>query len=88
MSVPVALVTGAARGIGAATVDALVSAGYHAVAVDACGSGARTSYERPTEADLRAVVADHGSAAESRVADVRDRASATAKPTPRSIALQ
>ena len=34
---PVALVTGAARGIGAATVAALAAAGWRVVAVDRCG---------------------------------------------------
>ena len=37
---PVALVTGAARGIGAATVDALVAAAWNVVAVDAAADDA------------------------------------------------
>lgn len=72
MTAPVAIVTGAARGIGAATVGAMVADGWHVVAVDACGIGAETSYPRPTEADLDAVVGTYGSAVEGRVADVRD----------------
>ena len=48
----VALVTGAARGIGAATVAHLVSQGYRVVAVDACHGGSEATRE-----DLDAVVA-------------------------------
>jgi NAD(P)-dependent dehydrogenase (short-subunit alcohol dehydrogenase family) len=43
---PVAVVTGAARGIGAATVDRLVGGGWHVVAVDACAPTIRTSTTR------------------------------------------
>ena len=74
MDQPVALVTGAARGIGAATVGVLASDGWHVVAIDACESGAPTAYPAPTESDLRAVVSAHGSACEGAVADVRDGA--------------
>jgi SDR family mycofactocin-dependent oxidoreductase len=72
VSPPVAIITGAARGIGAAAVSALVADGWHVVAVDACESGAPTSYPRPTESDLALVAEAHESAAEARVADVRD----------------
>lgn len=67
------LVTGAARGIGAATAAALVADGWYVVAVDAVGSGPEVSYPRPTEADLDAVVASLGGRAEGHVADVRDQ---------------
>ena len=68
----VALVTGAARGIGAAVVGRLVAAGCHVVAVDAC-AGTTDPYPLPTVADLEAVAAAHGDAVVPVVADVRDR---------------
>lgn len=64
----VALVTGAARGIGAATVARLVADGCRVVAVDSC-EGAPLS----TRADLEAVAAAHGGAVLPHVVDVRDR---------------
>ncbi len=74
--VPVVVVTGAARGIGAACVDALAASGWYVVAVDACETGPDTGRPRPTTADLEAVVAAVGPAGERRaeavVADVRD----------------
>ena len=64
----VALVTGAARGIGAATVDRLVADGFSVVALDSCaGDGLATA------ADLDAVVHRNGPAVQPVVADVRDR---------------
>jgi SDR family mycofactocin-dependent oxidoreductase len=51
----VALVTGAARGIGAATVTALATAGWGVVAVDRCCDDPRLPYPLGTEAELAAV---------------------------------
>ena len=75
----VALVTGAARGIGAATVRALVEQGYRVVAVDSCaGDGERrpagVAYALATPAELLAVAAEAGTSVVTQVADVRDRA--------------
>jgi SDR family mycofactocin-dependent oxidoreductase len=59
MSLPqdrVALVTGAARGIGAATVVALAAAGWRVVAVDRCADDPDLPYSLGTRADLDAVV--------------------------------
>lgn len=54
----VALVTGAARGIGAATVRRLVSQGVRVVALDWCaGEQAALPYPQATQADLDALVA-------------------------------
>lgn len=52
-----ALVTGAARGIGAATVVGLAEAGFAVVAVDRCAADPRLPYEMGTRAGLDAVVA-------------------------------
>jgi SDR family mycofactocin-dependent oxidoreductase len=51
----VAVVTGAARGIGAATVHALAADGWAVVAVDRCRDDPRLPYALGTEAELRAV---------------------------------
>ena len=53
----VAIVTGAARGIGAATVTALVLDGWSVVAVDRCADDPRLPYRLGTEEELAAVVA-------------------------------
>ncbi len=70
----VAVVTGAARGIGAATVDALVGAGYRVVAVDRCRDVVGVPYPMATQRDLDAVVARHGEAVLGLVGDVRSAA--------------
>lgn len=67
----VALVTGAARGIGAAVVDRLAGQGYAVAAVDWCAGPDATPYPMPTRADLDAVVAERESVT-AYVADVRD----------------
>lgn len=64
----VALVTGAARGIGAATVARLVADGYRVMALDSC-EGAPLA----THAELEAVAASGGDAVRHCVVDVRDR---------------
>lgn len=51
----VALVTGAARGIGAATVHALVAEGWRVVAVDRAGDDPRLPYALGTAAELEAL---------------------------------
>ena len=58
----VALVTGAARGIGAATVLALAASGWSVVAVDRAADDSRLPYRLGTEEELRAVVVSTGSA--------------------------
>jgi SDR family mycofactocin-dependent oxidoreductase len=53
----VAIVTGAGRGIGAATVAALAAEGWNVVAVDRCSRDRRLPYPMASEADLDAAVA-------------------------------
>jgi len=69
----VALVTGAARGIGAAVVHRLLARGFVVHALDSCaGTSAGTSYPLATRADLDAVVALDPDRVVPVVADVRD----------------
>jgi SDR family mycofactocin-dependent oxidoreductase len=68
----VALVTGAARGIGAATVAALAAAGWRVVATDRCADDPALPYPLGTRAELDAVVAAAGRQAVAAEADTRD----------------
>jgi SDR family mycofactocin-dependent oxidoreductase len=74
---PVALVTGAARGIGAATVLALAEAGWAVLAVDSCAPDPAICYPMPTPADLLAVATAAGDAVAVAEVDVRDAAQLT-----------
>jgi len=67
----VALVTGAARGIGAATVTALVADGWRVVAVDRCADDPDVAYALGTRAELDALASD---VVVTAVADTRDAA--------------
>ncbi|MBF5001858.1 SDR family oxidoreductase [Nocardia sp. BSTN01] len=69
---PVAIVTGAARGIGAATVHRLAAAGRRVVAVDICRDDPALGYPLGTRDQLAAVAAAHPGAVLDVEADVRD----------------
>ena len=72
----VAIVTGAGRGIGAATVRALAADGFAVLAVDIAADIPGLPYSLATEADLddAVAVADAGDNVAAYVADVRDPA--------------
>ena len=59
MTLPVALVTGAGRGIGAATVGALAARDWRVVALDRCAPHPAVPYAMASSDDLAAVVAPH-----------------------------
>jgi SDR family mycofactocin-dependent oxidoreductase len=74
MSPRVALVTGAARGIGAATVAALAAGGWRVVAVDRCADEPALPYGLGTRAELDQVAAAAGDSVVAAEADTRDAA--------------
>jgi SDR family mycofactocin-dependent oxidoreductase len=74
---PVAVVTGAARGIGAATVHRLAGSGWRVVAVDVCADDPGVPYPLATPEQLRSVAQAHPGAVIDVVADVRDRIALT-----------
>jgi SDR family mycofactocin-dependent oxidoreductase len=72
----VALVTGAGRGIGAATVRALCAQEYEVLALDGCagtGPDRGVDYALATREDLEKLGAEHPGQVRVEVADVRDR---------------
>jgi SDR family mycofactocin-dependent oxidoreductase len=69
---PAAVVTGAARGIGAATVDALVAEGWQVVAIDRCADDPALDYPLAAKSDLEEVAGRHGAAVRAMVGDVRN----------------
>jgi SDR family mycofactocin-dependent oxidoreductase len=79
----VALVTGAGRGIGAATVLRLAATGWSVLALDSAADDPALAYPMATEDDLRTLVAEANRRAGADrvhpvVADVRDRAAVEA----------
>jgi SDR family mycofactocin-dependent oxidoreductase len=73
MSSRVAIVTGAARGIGAATVARLAGEGWTVLAVDRSGDDPRLPYALGTADELEAVVAAAGESARAIHANAADR---------------
>ncbi len=74
----VALVAGAARGIGAATVAALAAAGWRVMAVDWCADDPALPYQLGRRAELEKVAANAGPDVAVAEADTRDVATLAA----------
>ena len=72
MTRPVAIVTGAGRGIGAATVAALVADGWWVAAVDRCAPHPAVEYSMASASELAAVVTAADGAAQAFEGDVAD----------------
>ncbi len=74
MDSPVALVTGAARGIGAATVARLVAEGWNVVATDICADDSHVPYPLASRSDLDFVATLGGDSVLPMEVDVREQA--------------
>ncbi len=69
----VAIITGAARGIGAAVALGAAREGWKLVLVDSCADDPGVNYPMATRADLEAVIHACGHGAVGHVSDVRDQ---------------